>query len=144
MTKHVHPIILNVFNEALIMKILAINLLKLLIVWAFFAVLIASCTNKTYAKDLSKSNSVTPQRHCGFIVPQICKGSQSLHLQGASVSATQTRLYSLYGRMTRQNKSAMANMSGGTVSPRVSPPTLTSQVMVASQNSKLTGGNHHA
>jgi len=96
-----------------------------------------------YAVILSNPNSVTPQRHCGFIVPKFCKGSQSLHLQGASVTATQTRLQSLYEGMTPQNKSAMANMWGGTVSPRVNPLTsiFTGDNL---KNSKLAGGIYHA
>ena len=76
-----------------------------------------------YSVILSKSNSVTPQRHCGFFVPKICIGSQSVHLQGTSVTATQTRLQSLYEGMTPQNKSAMANMWGGSICPRVNPLT---------------------
>ena len=94
-----------------------------------------------YAVTLSKSISVTPERHSGFIVPKFCKGSQSLHLQGASVTATQTRLQSLYEGMTRQNKSFVANMSGGSFTPRVNPLTLISQISV-NLNSKVKGGNH--
>ena len=82
-----------------------------------------------YSVILSKLTSVTPQRHCGFIVPKFCKGSQSLHLQGASVTATQTRLQSLYEGMTRQNK-VLPNMSGGSYRPRVNPLTIISQVVV--------------
>ena len=96
-----------------------------------------------YAVTLSKSISVTPERHSGFIVPKFCKGSQSLHLQGASVTATQTRLQSLYEGMTRQNKSAMANMSGGSIRPRVNPLTSFKHGEI-SQNSKRIGGSHHA
>ena len=125
------------------MKELTINLLKLAFVWCIAILLIASCGRSAYAVDLSKSQSVTPERHSGFFVPQICIGSRSVHLYGTSVSATQTRLQSLYGRMTRQNK-PMVNMSGGTLSPRVNPPTLISQIMVDLKSSKLKGGNHHA
>ena len=96
-----------------------------------------------YAVILSKSKSVTPLRQSGFIVPKFCKGSQSLHLQGASVTATQTRLQSLYEGMTPQNKSAMANMLGGTDIPRVNPLTSFKHGEI-SQNSKISGGNHHA
>ena len=124
------------------MKELSINLLKLLFVWATAVFLVASCGRFAYAVDLSKNVSVTPQRHCGFIVPKFCIGSQSMHLYSTSVSATQTRLYSLYEGMTRQNK-PMANMSGGTFTPRVNPLTLISQISV-NLNSKVKGGNHHA
>lgn len=105
---------------------------------------IANMPKYGYAVDLSKSNSVTPQRHCGFIVPKFCLASQAVQEPSASVSATQTRLYTLYEGMTRQNKSAMANMSGGTIRPRVNPLTIISQVMVNPQNSKLIGGIAHA
>ena len=109
--------------------------------FVLFCLILATCSRSAYAVDLSKSKSVTPQRHCGFIVPKICIGSQSMHIHSTSVSATQTRLYSLYEGMTRQNKSAMANMSGGTFTPRVNPLTLISQISV-NLNSKLIGGNH--
>jgi len=120
------------------MKELSINLLKLFFIWAMAVFLVASCGRSAYAVDLSKSISVTPQRHCGFIVPKFCIGSQSMHLYGTSASATQTRLYSLYEGMTRQNKSVMANMSGGSYRPRVNPLTINSQVManLTTQNDK--------
>ena len=103
---------------------------------------IANAPQYGYAVDLSKNTSVTPQRHCGFIVPKICIGSQSMHIHSTSVSATHTRLQSLYEGMTRQNK-PMVNMSGGTCIPRVNPLTLISQISV-NLNSKIQGGNHHA
>lgn len=127
------------------MKNLFIDLIKGLLMggcFVIFCFILATCSSSAYSKDLSKSNSVTPQRHCGFFVPFNCIGSQSLHLNSASVTATQTRLQSLYEGMTRQNKSAMANMSGGSIRPRVNPLTLISQISVASQNSKRIGGNH--
>lgn len=128
------------------MKELFLEMFKGLLIgmcFVLFCFVIASLSRSAYAVDLSKSQSVTPERHSGFFVPQICIGSQSVHLYGTSVSATQTRLQSLYGRMTRQNK-PMVNMSGGTLSPRVNPPTLISQIMVDLKSSKLKGGNHHA
>ena len=103
---------------------------------------IANAPQYGYAVDLSKSTSVTPQRHCGFIVPKFCKASQAVQKTSASVSATHTRLQSLYEGMTRQDK-PMANMSGGTFTPRVNPLTLISQISV-NLNSKVKGGNHHA
>ena len=104
---------------------------------------IANMPKYGYAVDLSKSNSVTPQRHCGFIVPKFCKASQAEQKISASISAMQTRLYSLYEGMTQQNKSAMANMLGGTDIPRVNPLTSFKHGEI-SQNSKISGGNHHA
>ena len=102
---------------------------------------IANMPKYGYAVDLSKSIRVTPERHSGFFVPQICIGSQSMHIHGTSVSATQTRLYSLYEGMTRQNK-PMVNMSGGSYRPRVNPLTLISQISVNLQTQNLYGGNH--
>ena len=102
---------------------------------------IANMPKYGYAVDLSKHISVTPQRHCGFIVPKFCKASQAVQKTSASVAATHTRLKSLYEGMTRQNKSAMANMSGGSIRPRVNPLTLISQISV-NLNSKVKGGNH--
>ena len=90
---------------------------------------IANAPQYGYAVDLSKSKSVTPQRHCGFIVPKFCIGSQSMQKTGTSISAMQTRLYSLYEGMTRQNK-VLPNMSGGSYRPRVNPLTIISQVVV--------------
>ena len=124
------------------MKELSINILKLIVVWAIVVLFVATYGRSAYAKDLSKSVSVTPQRHCGFIVPKFCLASQAVQETSASISAMQTRLYSLYEGMTRQNKSAMANMSGGTIRPRVNPLTIISQVMANLKNSKLIGGNH--
>ncbi len=104
---------------------------------------IANAPQYGYAVDLSKSTSVTPQRHCGFIVPKFCKASQAVQKTSASVSATHTRLQSLYEGQTRQNKSAMANMLGGSSRPRVMPLT-SHKTGETSQNSKLLGGNPHA
>ena len=103
---------------------------------------IANMPKYGYAVDLSKNTSVTPQRHCGFIVPKFCKASQAVQKTSASVPATHTRLQSLYEGMTRQNK-PMVNMSGGTCIPRVNPLTLISQISV-NLNSKIQGGSHHA
>ena len=128
------------------MKQLFIEVLQGLLLGSCFVLLcfiLATCSSSAYSKDLSKSTSVTPQRHCGFIVPKFCKASQAVQKTSASVSATQTRLQSPYEGQTRQNKSAMANMSGGSSRPRVMP--LTSfKLGETSQNSKLLGGNHHA
>ena len=124
------------------MKELYSNLFKLILIWLLAIFLIASCGRSTYAVDLSKNTSVTPQRHCGFIVPKFCLASQAVQETSASISAMQTRLYSLYEGMTRQNK-PMVNMSGGTCIPRVNP--LTSfKYGEKLKSSKISGGNHHA
>ena len=121
------------------MKELYSNLFKLILIWLLAIFLIASCARSTYAVDLSKIQSVTPQRHCGFIVPKFCKASQAVQKTSASVSATQTRLYSLYEGMTQQNKSAMANMLGGYFEAESESP---HQFYIGetSQNSKIQGG----
>ena len=75
-----------------------------------------------YSVILSKNTSVTPQRHCGFFAPLVRPYSQYGVSNGASVSATQTRLKSLNEGMTPQNK-AMPNMWGGSICPRVNPLT---------------------
>ena len=111
--------------------------------FVLFCFVIASLSRSAYAVDLSKSKSVTPQRHCGFIVPKFCKASQAVQKTSASVTATHTRLQSLYEGMTQQNKSAMANMLGGTDIPRVNPLTSFKHGEI-SQNSKRIGGSHHA
>lgn len=123
------------------MKTIIKDLGLLVAVWALTAFIVASCSKSAYAVDLSKSTSVTPQRHCGFIVLNFCLASQAVQKTGASVSATHTRLQSLYEGQTRQNKSAMANMSGGSSRPRVMPLTSFKHGEI-SQNSKLLGGNH--
>lgn len=106
------------------MKNFVINFLKLALMCILSVFLIASCGHPTYAVNLSKSISVTPQRYCGYIVPKFIIGSQSMNeKQGTSVSATQTRLQSLYEGMTRQNM-VIPNMSGGSYRPRVNPLTI--------------------
>ena len=128
------------------MKIIFLELLKGLLLgvcFVLFCLILATCSRSAYAVDLSKNISVTPQRHCGFIVPKFCKASQAVQETSASISAMQTRLQSLYEGMTQQNKSAMANMLGGTDIPRVNPLTLISQISV-NLNSKISGGSHHA
>lgn len=101
---------------------------------------IANQVKALYAVSLSKNTSVTPQRHCGFIVPNFCLASQAVQKSSASVTATQIRLQSLYEGMTRQNK-VLPNMSGGTCIPRVNP--LTSlNAGVNLKNSKIQGGSH--
>ena len=111
--------------------------------FVLFCFVIASLSRSAYAVDLSKIQSVTPQRHCGFIVPKFCKASQAVQKTSASISAMQTRLQSLYEGMTRQNKSAMANMSGGYFEAESESP---HQFYIGetSQNSKIQGGNSHA
>ena len=124
------------------MKNLSINLLKLFLVWAITVFLVASCGRSAYAVDLSKSLSVTPQRHCGFIVPKFYMDSQSMFkILGTSVLATQTRLKSLYEGMTLQN-TAMPNMQGESKTSRVNPLTLISQISVISKTQNVLGGNH--
>ena len=110
--------------------------------FVLFCFVIATLSRSAYAVDLSKIQSVTPQRHCGFIVPKFCKASQAVQKTGASVTATHTRLQSLYEGMTQQNKSAMANMLGGYFEAESESP---HQFYIGENlNSKIQGGNHHA
>ena len=111
--------------------------------FVLFCFVIATLSRSAYAVDLSKIQSVTPQRHCGFIVLNFCLASQAAQKTSASVSATHTRLQSLYEGQTRQNKSAMANMLGGYFEAESESP---HQFYIGetSQNSKIQGGNHHA
>ena len=81
------------------------------------------CTNPAYSVDLSKHISVTPERHSGFFVPVNCATSQVEQPSSARPAAA-LRLHSVYDGWTPQNKSAMANMWGGTDMPRVTPVTL--------------------
>ena len=128
------------------MKELYSNLFKLILIWLLAIFLIASCGRSTYAVDLSKTVSVTPQRHCGFIVPKFCKASQAVQKTSASVSATHTRLQSLYGEWTLQNKIPLVgNMQGRTNGLRVALPTsFIYQNELAFTQKLPLGGNHHA
>ena len=114
--------------------------------FVLFCFVIASLSRSAYAVDLSKSNSVTPQRHCGFIVPKFCKASQAVQKTSASVSATHTRLQSLYGEWTLQNKIPLVgNMQGRTNGLRVALPTsFIYQNKLAFTQKLPLGGNHHA
>ena len=125
------------------MKELSINILKLIVVWAIVVLFVATYGRSAYAKDLSKSVSVTPQRHCGFIVPHFCNAPQSTQNKGTSVLATHTRLKSLYEGMTLQNM-ALPNMQGGSYRPRVNPLTLISQISVTSKTQNCKERINHA
>ena len=105
---------------------------------------IANMPKYGYAVDLSKSNSVTPQRHCGFIVPKFCLASQAVQETSASISAMQTRLQSLYGEWTLQNKIPLVgNMQGRTNGLRVALPTsFIYQNELAFTQKLPLGGNH--
>ena len=107
------------------------------ICFILICLILASVNSSAYSKDLSKSVSVIPQRHCGFIVPKFRLASQAVQKISASISAMQTRLYSLYEGMTRQNK-VLPNMSGGSYRPRVNPLTIISQIVanLKTQNCK--------
>ena len=107
---------------------------------------IANAPQYGYAVDLSKTVSVTPQRHCGFIVPKFCKASQAVQKTSASVAATHTRLKSLYGEWTLQNKIPLVgNMQGRTNGLRVALPTsFIYQNELAFTQKLPLGGNHHA
>lgn len=94
-------------------------------------------------KILSKSNSVTPQRHCGFFAPVICLASQAGYTDGVSAAASQLRLQSVYDGMTPQNKAVMLNMWGGSIRPRVNPVTHLASQAKSVNTQKRIGVAHH-
>ena len=128
------------------MKELFFEMVKGLLIgmcFVLFCFVIASLSRSAYAVDLSKSVSVTPQRHCGFIVPHFCNAPQATQNKGTSVLATHTRLKSLYEGMTLQNM-ALPNMQGGSYRPRVNPLTLISQISVTSKTQNCKERINHA
>ena len=126
------------------MKIIFLELLKGLFLAACFLVfclILATCSRSVYSKDLSKIQSDSSHRKSDFFVPKFCKASQAVQKTSASVSATQTRLYSLYEGMTQQNK-PMANMLGGYFEAESESP---HQFYIGENlNSKIQGGIAHA
>ena len=99
------------------------------------------CTNPAYSVDLSKSISVTPERHSGFFVPVNCATSQVEQPSSARPAAA-LRLQSVYDGWTSQNKSVMANMRGGSVRPRVTPVTLSDSQADRVKSQNLLGVSH--
>ena len=93
-------------------------------------------------KILSKSHSVTPQRHCGFFAPVIYLASQAKYKHGVSAAASPLRLQSVYDGMTRPNK-PLANKSGGSMRPRVNPVTHLASQAKSVNTQKLIGVAHH-
>ena len=128
------------------MKIIFLELLKGLFLAACFLVfclILASLSRSAYAVDLSNSLSDSSHRKSDFFVPKFCKASQAAQKTSASVSATPTRLQSIYDGMTSQNKSAMANMWGESKTSRVNP--ITSFILVKLLKTQtVLGGNSHA
>ena len=99
------------------------------------------CTNPAYSVDLSKHISVTPERHSGFFVPVSWSDAQSNQDPSARPAAA-LRLQSVYDGWTSQNKSAMANMRGGTDMPRVTPVTLSDSQAEWVKSQNLIGVSH--
>lgn len=128
------------------MKIIFLELLKGLFLAACFLVfclILATCSRSAYAVDLSNSLSDSSHRKSDFFVPKFCKASQAVQKISASVSATPTRLQSIYDGMTSQNKSAMANMWGESKTSRVNP--ITSFILVKLLKTQtVLGGIAHA
>ena len=100
-----------------------------------------SLLKKAYSVDLSKSNSVTPERHSGFFVPVFWSDAQSNQDPSARPAAA-LRLQSVYDGWTSQNKSVMANMRGGTNRPRVTPVTLSDSQADRVKSQNLLGVSH--
>ena len=103
---------------------------------------LSTCSQPAYALGLSKTVSVTPERHSGFFAPMLCLVSQ-INQNSRAWPATATRLQSVYGGMTSQNKPFVVNMWGGSYRPRVNPATLSNAQFdrVILKNCKE---NHHA
>ena len=97
--------------------------------------------NPAYSVDLSKSISVTPERHSGFFVPVNCATSQVEQPSSARPAAA-LRLQSVYDGWTSQNKSVMANMRGGTNRPSVTPVTLSDSQADRVKSQNLLGVSH--
>ena len=128
------------------MKQLFIEMLQGLALGGCFATVVffvATCSNNAYSKDLSNSLSDSSHRKSDFFVPKFCKASQAVQKTSASVSATQTRLQSVNGWVTSQNKAAMPNMWGASKTARVSPSANFMLVEILKTQTVL-GGNHHA
>ncbi len=107
---------------------------------------IANAPQYGYAVDLSNSLSVSSQRKSDFFVPKFCLASQAVQETSASITAMQTRLQSLYGEWTLQNKIPLVgNMQGRTNGLRVALPTsFIYQNKLAFTQKLPLGGNHHA
>ncbi|MCH4248865.1 MAG: hypothetical protein LKF82_13725 [Acinetobacter populi] len=118
------------------------NLILLIFIWLIAVLIVASCSNESYAKDLSNSLSDSSHRKSDFFVPVICIDPQSIPVnQGTSVTATLTRLQSVYDGMTSQNKAVMPNMWGESKTSRVNPVTsIFTGDNIKTQN--VLGGNH--
>lgn len=99
-----------------------------------------------YIKDLSKTTSVTPQRHRGFFVP-VFSASQAdtteakQHLAGLYQSMVQS-VHTSYGWVTLQNKPYGKYAGRYLVVPRVNPPTLLTLFNSVVSTQKQQGGNH--
>lgn len=94
-----------------------------------------------YIKDLSKLNSVTPQRHRGFFVP-VFSTSQADTTEAKQHFSQVQSVHTSYGWVTLQNKPYGKYAGRYLLRPRVNPPTLLTlfNSVVSTQN--LTGGNH--
>ena len=103
---------------ALILKNTAFGLALIVLIGG-----LSQCSQSAYAGHLSKSVSVTPERHSGFFVPVICTDSQSISVSCTPAPFAAAWGQSVYDGWTSQNKSAMANMWGGSYRPRVTPVT---------------------
>ena len=114
--------------------------------FVLFCFVIASLSRSVYAVDLSNSLSDSSHRKSDFFVPKFCKASQAVQKTSASVSATHTRLQSLYGEWTLQNKIPLVgNMQGRTNGLRVALPTsFIYQNELAFTQKLPLGGNSHA
>ena len=103
---------------------------------------LSQCSQSAYAGHLSKSTSVTPERHSGFFVSVVCAASQAV-TNSSTRPAAALRLQSVYDGWTSQNKPAMANMWGGSCRPRVTPVTHSDPQPDWAFSQNLQGVMHH-
>lgn len=95
-----------------------------------------------YAAILSKSSSVTPQRHCGFFAPEVCPAPQAGQIK-AQWSAAPQRPQSVNDGWTCRNTTPLwGNMAGGSTRPRVTPVTHSDPKSERANTQKLVGGHH--
>ena len=103
---------------------------------------IAPQAKQDYAGLLSKSYSVTPQRHCGFFAPEVCPAPQAGQIK-AQWSAAPQRPQSVNDGWTCRNTTPLwGNMAGGSNWPRVAPVTLSDSQSEWANTHKQLGANH--
>ena len=94
-----------------------------------------------YPAILSKSYSVTPQRHCGFFAPEVCPAPQAGQTK-AQWSAAPQRPQSVYDGWTSLNTTPAREIGEADYSPRVTPVTLSDSQSERGQTHQAIGAHH--